>query len=338
MEETMKRTLALLACIPIAILPCLAQAGPVPAAPRFNALHFSMQAPGNGYFFSWKPALEFPEWSLDLLTGYGQAYSDDATFLDSLLYRAGVGITRGGASAGAEFGKGFPMLGYAPFGVQTGVGAAARFSTGPALTLQQYGFFGRLDNLGERRDDALYAVASAFGTFYEGVAAELGYRTDVSVFDDADGSWSWGVQNAARFALAGDVVSLGLLVGFVDQGESGLSGSFRYDFSSFAPGVPRGLVAGNAAAVVEARLRAFPLSWFGRVPFVSSMLYLGGIASAGAFLGRGEPVESLRTPWYLGFGGGLIFFELDLCLSYGYSPESGWVFMFRMGSKGIDRR
>ncbi|MBN1243439.1 MAG: hypothetical protein JXA15_12125 [Spirochaetales bacterium] len=334
----MKRSLALIACALILSGPCLAQDAALPAAPSFNALRFSMDAPGNGYFFSWEPAIEFSDWSLDLLGGYGQAYSDGSSFLDSLLYRGGVGFTHGIASAGLAFGKGFPLLAYAPLGIQTGASAAARLELSSALNLQQYAFYGRLDNLGQRRDDALYGVTSAFGTFYEGVGAEFGYRTDLSTFRDEDGGLSWGLQNAARLALAGDALSVACLLGYVEQGESGLAGGFRYDFSSFAPGVPAGLAGGNAVAALEARARAFPLSWFGRIPFVSSMLYFGGIAGAAAFLERGEPVESLETPWYLGFGGGLLFFELDICLSYGYSPLSGWVLKFQMRSKGLDKR
>ncbi|GEM_PF-5238382 len=292
---------------------------------------FDIHTPGNGYFFSWSPAMKARSFSLVLDAGYGQAFSDDKTFLETLLYRGGLGFRTDRFSMGVDFSKNFPRLSSACYGVQTGIDGNASYSFGSGLTLSTDAFYGNFENRDVTASSFFYNRVVASGSVSNDIDKEFSWKTGISLFKDAgEEDFRWGLDGAFNLSLFNNIVSSRLSLGTVDQGDTGLAATMYHDFSYYAPGLPRDTVTGNSFAVLENKLRFFLLADILRIPFISDMLYLGLILNGGAFLDRDQLLEDAHLSYMAGVEMGLLFFKSDISISYSYCPDSGWVFKFMM--------
>lgn len=306
---------------------------PASAPPSWDFAAFGIEAPGNGYLFSWSPGLATPDYKISILTGYGQAYSDTNSFLDTLLYRGGLGFTAGSVFANLDYSKDFASLGYAYYAVQSGLEGRIGLKLDSGLTLQDYGFFGTFDNSDCSASSFWYSQASAYQSLDLSVDSDLAARIDLSLFrDPSTDRLAWGIQSDLLLSLFDNGLSSHLSMGHVEQGTTGIAGTMTYDFSAVAPGFPAGIVSGSSFVALENKARFFPLASFTSIPFISNMLYIGPFLDLGIYLPAQTLISRNRFSYMAGAGIGLLFFKTDFTVSYGYGPDSGWDLQFRMKS------
>lgn len=297
----------------------------------FNFFHTDMIAPGNGYFFTWQPALETSTYSIRIDAGYGQYFSENSTYVDTLLYRGGLTFATHKIFLGANYSKDFTGLTYFYYGVGTGIRGNTKYHFASGATLGAELFYGEINNLGIKQGSVFFNQISSTQTFLIGLNSEFMNKTDVSIIKvPNENNYRWGVNTAFNLVLLNNMINSKLNAGSVEQGQSGLTETMFYDFASFAPGLPQGIVTGNNYAVVENKFRVFPLKSFSGIPIVSDMLYTGLFVNAGYFLPQNNLLRDGSFSYIAGFNVGLLFFKADIGVTFAYTPEADWVFQFKM--------
>jgi len=301
----------------------------------WNFASFDIYAPGNGYMYSWFPTMASNSFKLILNAGYGQLFTDDSSFSESLLYRGGLTLVTNKISFGADFSKNFTRLPYAFYGQQTGLNGNMRYTSNSGVSIDEDVFYGDFDNRGLAASNVFHNEISVSQNHLCGIDSEFSWKTEISLFKESpDTDYLWGINSIFDLSLFNNMISSRLSLGSVERGSNELEATMYYDFSSYAFGLPQNLVVGNSCVVLENKLRFFPLADIVHIPFISDMLYVGGVLNGGVFLGWNELVKDAHFSYFVGPSFGILFFKLDMGVTYSYSPDYGWIFNFLM--KQID--
>jgi len=285
---------------------------------------FDMVTSGNGYFLSWNPALVLGDDRLTWMVGYGQAFSDQAGFVDTLLYGGEVGWETASWYVRVGGGKLFLPFFWGMFGSELGGYAALGWKFGEDFVVEERAFWGSMmtplntNTMG-------YSLLSFRG------------RSDLALNDALQyvlGVGFWGetltnVDYSLEFRVRGTYFEKMLVGEAVTAYGTTKNDMVSYDVRYTMTGFQGKSGTNNWYSSVLLEGRIFPLREV-LIPFLSEGLYAGVWTTAGVYLDTQETLEKSSSFVIAGLSAGLLVSEVNMRLTYGYMPEKGWLFHFSM--------
>lgn len=288
-------------------------------------------APGNGYLFTYSPALIAGSVKVPLTVGYGQFFTEGYTYTESLLYRASLGIQTDVLALECGFEKGIPKPDFLFFGYQFGIFGGLSYKFSPLLNVGFYIFSGTLENDSVKETGMLYNVISVFGPLYSGIMNRIDYRFDLSnLWKLGSEDLTWGIDNKIQISLFDHSLDMRLSTGYVEGVDSGIFTTMRYYNGAFTVSQRPGALSGHSFIAIQNTARFFFLEPLYQVPLLSQMLYISAFWDIGYFIPKDVKMNNDLFYTAYGVGLGLVFFKNDIVIKWGYNPKDSWFISFTM--------